>query len=347
MIAIRGQTSTEYVVLLAVSLFFFAFVLTYVSDQISLMGRAKSTDAARSAVQSITDAARSVYYQGAGARQFVYVTFPEGTEEGSPRIVNNTVTLQLYRSDISYKTDFPIYGTLPNASGTYSLEIFSDGASVRVGILPFIVVPSSLFYSMCAANTSQSSNAVLSFTNNLATITKIDLVKTWPSSSVNLTLSDSSLTLAQGESHNVPITVTAGANVAGTFSGTISANTTNYTMSIPVTVTVSACYSLPSVAYGAIDTFKNSSYTDSKFVFTPAETIQITGGNWTSNSQVTVDIKNPASASVFGYPKNVPSDGSGNINDSWNTANATAGSYTIYANQTGTTKTKVITVKGC
>ena len=347
MITIRGQTSTEYVVLLAVSLFFFIFVLTYVSDQISLMGRAKSVDAARTAVKSIADAARSVYYQGAGARQFVYVTFPAGTEEGSPRIVNNTVTLQLYSSDISYKTDFPLYGTLPNASGTYRLEILSDGASVRVGILPFIVVPSSLFYSMCAANTSQSSNAVLSFTNNLEAVTKIDIVKTWPHTSVTLALSDSSLTLAQGASYNVTVTVTAGANVTGTFSGTINANTTNYTMSIPVTVTVSPCYALPTIAYGAIDTFKNSSYTDSKFVFTPAETIQITGGNWTSNSQVTVDIKNPASASVSGYPKNVLSDGSGNINDSWNTANATAGAYTIYANQTGTTKSKIVTVKGC
>lgn len=344
----KGQLGIEYVVLLSISITLFIAVVYVANDQIVSLSRQQGLNNAKNALKSLADSATAVYSEGSGAKRVMSVVFPEGVDAGSPQIVNNTVTLKYYGSDLSYKLDFPVSGALPSASGVYEIVLLSEGGSVTIGTVYFSVSPASLSYSFCSSNSSQTQSQVLVFSNNRNATTPVTLSQNWSASGMNVNFSPPSFDLAVGGSQEVTVNATVGPNIIGTASGLLVANTTNYSAVIPVIVTSIGCGGpLPPVSSIRITTFKDGSYTAEKQAFTPAESVTITGTQWAPSSSVTLDIRNPSNASVSGYPKAVPTNATGGFTDVLAPGGLTPGMYTSVANQSATAKSTTFTLRGC
>ena len=352
----KGQTSAEYVILLAVSIIFFLIIIIVAYGQFANMGQVKSRDISVNSLKQIAEAAKEVYLQGSGARKTVVVTFPPEVEDNSIVITNNSLHLKHAGTDISIPIDFPIYGNLPTEAGTYEIILVSEGNQVRVGTAEFSVTPSSITFSFCQSNSSQASAQNLTFTNLQNYSINLSLAVDWTQANITLGISNSSLHLVAYGSQIVAVSTTLGVNMTGTYSGFITTNSSNTTTAVPVTVTTldCTCYgtgaganvSCTNVSYIRIKTYSNNSYVREKVAFDLPPNATITTGNWTANSTITLDIKDPSSNSVSGYPKNVQANSSGGYSEQWPVIGS-YGTYTLIVNDSSISVNKIIQVTSC
>jgi hypothetical protein len=354
--ALKGQTSSEYVILLTISILFFLIIIVIAYEQFANIGSVKSRDISVNSLKQIAEAAKEVYLQGSGAQKMVVVTFPPEVEDNSITIQNNSLHLNHAGTDISMPVDFPVYGNLPNSSGTYELLLISEGSQVRIGVSDFSVNPSSLTFSFCQSNGSQTGMQNITFTNLHGYNLSINLSTDWIHTNATLSLSNSSLLLGAYASQNVLVSTNLGTNVTGIFSGSIEAKTANTTIIIPVTVETLDCVCTggpggtgpcKNQSHVKIKTYANASYAKEKVAFDLPPNVVITLGNWTANITVTLDVKDVANTSISGYPKNVQTNSSGGYSETWNIGTYGTGAYTIYSNDSTITKTKIIQVTQC
>jgi len=319
----KGQTSIEYIILLAISILFFLVIIIIAYEQFANVGQVKSRDISVNSLKTIASAAKEVYLQGSGARKTVVVTFPPEVEDNSLGIVNNSLHLIHAGTDVSFPVDYPIYGNLPTSAGTYEITLISIGTAVQIGLAPFYTSPQSFAFDFCAATSILSSNDTLTVTNQQNETLDVTLAVDWTYANVTLGVSNSSLTLPA----NIPQNVTVSTNIStgaaiGSYTGSIILNTTNYSVSAPVTINIinCTCTSGPggactNLSYIHIKTYSNSSYSQEKVAFSAPTNTTITTGNWSANSTITIDIKDPSNASIPGYPKNVTTNSSGGYID--------------------------------
>ena len=353
----KGQVSIEYVILLAVSLIFFIAIIAIAYDQFAGIGQVKSRDISVNSLKTIASAAKEVYLQGSGARKTVVVTFPPEVEDNSIGITNNSLHLIHAGTDISFPVDYPIRGDLPTSAGTYEITLISIGTAVQIGMAPIFLSPPSLIFNFCAgANSTLSSNSTLSVTNQQNETMDVSLIVDWTYVNVTLNVSNSLLNLAPYDLYDAIVfaNVSPSAEV-GTYIGSIIANNTNYSTSIPVTVNVNNCTcsgtgpgsnaTCTNVSYIRIKTYSNSSYTQEKVAFDTPRFTTITTGNWSPNTLITIDIKDPTNVSMIGYPKNVTTNSSGGYTDTTPIIGL-VGTYTILISDTYATNT-TFNLTGC
>ncbi len=103
----------------------------------------------------------------------------------------------------------------------------------------------------------------------------------------------------------------------------------------------------PAISYLNVSTWKNASYDIPKYVFSPAEVVEIIGGNWLANSSVTLDVKGLGNVSVSGYPKLVLTNSTGYFTDSFFALGLPAGNYSVYANDSARARTYFFNVTDC
>lgn len=338
----RGQAGVEYTILLAVSIAIFAIVIFLVLDQVSAVGKSRSLDAARAAIEEIKQAAKEVYYQGKDARKTVTITIPDGTTVS--QITNNTIALKHYQSDIFVKTDFPIYGTLPQNPGTYAIEVVSEGINIRIGPAIFTASPTSIIFDFCSRNTSQFYIKEIKFTNLQNYSININLLLPWTHTNVTLNLSESSFSLPSTSSKNISVTANVNSNAVGTFSGSITATSGNASITIPVSVVVAQCAALPNISYVTIATFKDYSYTIPRNNFPFPPNITITTGNWTPSGSITIKIRDPSQSLVYEDTKLTNTTGGYKL--VW-TSSRSLGNYTIYVNDSEDTVNSTFGLVSC
>lgn len=338
----RGQTSVEQVVLLALSFVIFTIVLFVASDQLANTSKVQTREKTIAVLERVKNAINEVYLQGAGARQTVLVDFPTEVEKDSFKIINNSLTVKLYGSDFSVKLDVPISGELP--SGTYYLEIISEGNSVSLGVPSLTVSPSFLVFSFCYSQNIQSAQSSLIFTNQKNFSLNINLTKNWTHSpTANISLSNTSLIIPPGESRDVTVTATLAANTTGLFSGKIVATSENYSRDIPISIDSKICGVSP-VSYLLIATYKDENYSieSSNFTFPPNATI--TTGNWPPNSYITIKIFDPNAQLV--YQNTTQTNSSGIYSFVWPIVGA-LGNYTISVNSSSTFVNTTFSLVSC
>jgi len=354
--ALKGQTSSEYVILLTISILFFLIIIVIAYEQFANIGSVKSRDISVNSLKQIAETAKEVYLQGSGAQKMVVVTFPPEVEDNSITIQNNSLHVNHAGTDISIPVDFPIYGMLPNSSGTYEILLISEGSQVRIGVSDFSVNPSSFIFSFCQFNGSQTGSQNLTFTNLQSYPINITLSLDWSYTNATIALSNSSPNLSAYGSQTMTVTANLGTNVTGTFSGSIEAKTANSTIIIPVTVETLDCVCTgtgtgtgpcKNQSHVKIKTYANASYVKEKVAFDLPPNVVISLGNWTANITVTLNIKDVSNVSVSGYPKNVQVNSSGGYSETWNIGTYGTGQYTIFSNDSTITKTKIIQVTQC
>jgi uncharacterized protein YodC (DUF2158 family) len=95
-----------------------------------------------------------------------------------------------------------------------------------------------------------------------------------------------------------------------------------------------------------VKTYKDASFTTEKEIFTPAESVNVTGSGWSPGSAVTVKITGPG-GTVSGYPKDLTANGTGGVSDSWFPAGAQSGTYYLILNDSETSVSSNFTISSC
>lgn len=183
----------------------------------------------------------------------------------------------------------------------------------------------------------------------------ISLSFQWAHSDVTVNAGSMSFSLSPYEDRNITITFSSNSDAIGVYGGMLTINGNSSSMSDTIEVPISADVTVPGgppcipVDIG-IWTYLDSGYSVPESNFSSSENVQITGGDWTANSTVTVNIflnsAGPGSP-VSGYPKGVPTDGTGEFTDSWNARGAGVGVYNVSVNQTGKIASYLFNVTSC
>ena len=219
---------------------------------------------------------------------------------------------------------------------------------MTVGVVPFSVEPSSLLFVYCSLNSTQVQSKTLNFSNNQNTTVPVTITQSWNHTAISLNTSPTTFTLSVSGSQNVTVSITINSSSVGLFSGSLTANTTNYSTTIPISVNSNSCSSaVPSIATVTIKSYSNSSYLVEKQAFTPIQNVTTAGSGWSPSSTVTFDIRFPNSTSVSGYPKNISTSGAGSFTDILSPTGLISGNYTAFANQSSTNSTTTFILRGC
>lgn len=129
----RGQSSTEFLVLMAAALLILAVILSVSNDQGGVISARKSELSASLAVSDLANACREVYGQGSGARKMVSVTLPRSYDPNLSGVNSTYIRIHVGRSDYVQTFPFQVTGTLPEQPGTFELLVSNTAGVISVG----------------------------------------------------------------------------------------------------------------------------------------------------------------------------------------------------------------------
>ncbi|MGM5485488.1 MAG: hypothetical protein ACQEP1_06485 [Nanobdellota archaeon] len=133
----RGQTSVEAVIILAVIVLLFSFILSFREETVSDIRASHNSKVISVFIDKIVNKAENVYHQGAGASSIDYVKVPAGVEFIDFRNHSLVVRTELSGEQDRYrKTSFNLTGEVPVANSTtgYCLNFTSHIGHVSVGV---------------------------------------------------------------------------------------------------------------------------------------------------------------------------------------------------------------------
>ena len=341
----KGQGGVEYIILLSFTVVFFLMVVYVVNDQLSLVNQQQRLEQAKFALSEIGNAATDVYQQGAGAQKVITVTFPQGIT-GPGVITDNTLQVSFEGSDLTYFLPFPISGNIPDSTGSFTLTLVSYGASVAIGSSIFSLSPTGISDSYCSPAGLLIVSKDITIINNIDESIDVNMSIDWSDWAVNFTLSDYSVTIPSYDSTNITATFDILPNILGVYSGTITYSRGNYSVIMPVVISVESCAGGDIVSYITVQTFNDSTYLypASKFYLPRISTITTNG--WVPNSAVTLDLKDPNNSSVSTFPKTVTVNSTGGYKEQWE-VNGIFGTYRVVVNSSGYNATTTFTVTPC
>jgi len=129
----KSQSASEYLIVLAIIITIVSMLMGSAYNMLSSSESKKKSLQAQDLVDEIGKASELVYQEGEGAKTRVYVTIPNAIisyrKTGNMIFVNLTqTTTQPY----VYPLNFPITMNLPNNSGSYWLNVSSNGTGVTI-----------------------------------------------------------------------------------------------------------------------------------------------------------------------------------------------------------------------
>lgn len=363
----RAQASLEILILTGIGLVVLALVISSAQERLTTSESALRVQQAQASANAIARAADEVFAQGSGTRRSVSIVIPEGLI--STALQNQTVVISMRHSggltDVLARANEQLYGAMPATPGAYTLWLTAQETSVLVEtgnaaitFDPLVLVHTALLNTTNATTTQLATTA----TNYGTTLISLTTSLVWTATSINVTYNntdDQAFSLSPGESRTIVLNVSIGANVTGSFSGTLNANASNgQTFQIGVIVeslagvcAVQSCPAASSViAYVTGGTYKDNTYTKAKLIFNPGEAnqvVDILGHPWVPGTTVTLKILNPSNSTLPGYPKNLVTNSTGSFTDTLDPTGFTPGLYTAIANSSTTNATNSFTVTGC
>ncbi|MEM4389356.1 MAG: hypothetical protein QXG98_01700 [Candidatus Micrarchaeia archaeon] len=355
----RGQSTVEFLAILAVALAVLVVVIALSSEQITDVGKARARADVRAAARELATAANQVYHQGAGARRLVAIRLPVGYNASRSFIANRTIGINYEGSDYLATADVEVEGTLPSSPGTHYLWVVARAGYVTIGPRALVFLPGLILVTATAANYRQSKSAYLNVSNEGNEPINVTLALFWSESAVNVSFSnpaDRNFQLGAGESRQIAFVVDINASVVGSYSGYIYANASNgESERIDFVVEVSPLTCLPTPGAPSacrptridIQTYLDALRTIPKKAFAASELIRLTGAGWGANASVTVDVRDPLNDSLPGFPQTVLSDQLGAFNLSFESAGLIPGSYLVLANSSNASASDYFVVTAC
>src|SRR3989338_5367793 len=167
----KAQASTEFLLVMGMSLLVLAIVFVLSNDQSSAINSKKSELQAVSAASDLANAARQVYAQGKGARRTVSIKLPPSYNQSASRVAPYTIVVNAGGTDYVESTSFILSGTLPGTSGVSALLVENAGTSVVIGS-PIASLNESAIAGIVASGLNYSRELIISsLTNGPSTVT--------------------------------------------------------------------------------------------------------------------------------------------------------------------------------
>lgn len=239
----QGQTSIEFLVLLAISTFILIAVVVISNEQVGGIRIAKEESDATNAIRDISSAAKEVYAQGEGAKKQVYVVLPSSYEANESLIENQSIKIRSRGTDYISIEDFDVHGNLPSTSGAHWIWVISEENRVRIGYAMLSLSKNSIYLVM-DRNTSASTS--FSVENIWGSEFTVSTNQTWNDSIVTMDRNPSSnFNLGDGEQQTIELSFSAGETAVGYYTGNIyltadDGSGNNETIRLPVTIDVIA-----------------------------------------------------------------------------------------------------------
>lgn len=235
----KGQTSVEFLVLLAVGIVVLSVIVIIASGQTGDLAKIKEQNEAKNAVLDLSAAAKEVYAQGEGAKKQVYVIFPSSYEPSESYVSGKAIKLRARETDFVSEENFDVHGFLPGSSGAHWVWVISEGNKVRIG----------------SAMISLSKNSIYLIINKNSSATdSVDVISIWPSNinvsgilewnneNVTLDAAPLSFSLSPNQVRTIGIETVANEQPVGFYNGKIDFTATDgmnsETVELPITVEV-------------------------------------------------------------------------------------------------------------
>jgi hypothetical protein len=360
--ATRGQTATEFLMILVVVLLLLIPVTFFISQQSAESSRVIQ---ARIAVDTLAKTSNFVFYEAPGAVQTVLLTIPGGVDfaksyigrpsTASAQILRREINLNLLviggDADVFAPTDGDVCGNWPSTSGTYLFHLRKlDSGCVLITPfeLGFILSPATYSTTLSPGN---QTTFILTAESLIATNQTVTLTAAGGTASF-LSFASNPLALPGNGQVSTTVTVTIPLNTtAGTFDGTIIGESDNSSMEIPIRITVAAVGNFTIIssqkANYSVTPYNNSDYNITSYFFTQGGVVNLFGNGWPQFSTVTFDVKNSANASVTSFPRLNTTDQFGFVTTDFDPAGLPTGTYTVYLNNSNTTVTSTVEVVAC
>lgn len=214
----RGQTSIEFLVLLAVTLLVLTVAISISFENMTDVSQLKERNDANNAVMDLSGAAKEVYAQGVGARKEVYVVFPSGYSPIKSSVGNQAIRINANGNDYVEVENFKVRGSLPGTPGAHWIWVVSEGNIVRIGDALLDFDKNALFLVM---NENSTQSAQFTVTNIWTSGVNVTASRAWTAGQVSFSGVPSSFSLSPNSSQNINLQFTSGVNSTGFYSGEI------------------------------------------------------------------------------------------------------------------------------
>ncbi len=355
----RGQAAIELLLVLA---FAGLLLLPFVWTALKTSQTDTTLVQARKLVNDLASAAEYVYAQGPGSIARVRGTVPAGVvwnesyigkpawagAGASEREINLRVETSSGYNDVWKTTNARLRGSWPDGPGVYVFNVYmsDDGYVIITPYLSIVVDPHYQYLSVPAGNTSTFQYSVSNYLDGSVGITMnvTGEVGSW------VTLSNATaVILSQGREYfNATVAVPYNASPRIHYATIVvsGANATEY-LEVEVNVynstIVTGNYTRPVYT---VQTYKDPGYTVPWDVFYQGKIVNITGSGWDPNSIVTLNVS-VGGTPLTGFPKDVQTDSSGNVQYYLVTNNLVPGTYLVELNDSTDVRTTSFEVREC
>lgn len=121
----KAQAALEYMIVASIALLMLVPTIMNGWDSTAQLGTSVNFQKARTAVTQMSDAAKTVYYQGAPAAMTISVAFPENIiiTNVSGKEIFFRMKLKGESMDVAEFLDFNVTGSLSNSSGIHEIYL--------------------------------------------------------------------------------------------------------------------------------------------------------------------------------------------------------------------------------
>ena len=247
----NGQAATELIIILGVALVVVVLFFVLSANMLTGARSQQNYDDARVSVQSLAEAADSVYAQGEGAARKVAITLPADTVFGSNYTyigapsssfaAQNSININVNGTDVSGVSRTSLSGQFPAKPGKYTMRVTSRGSYVE--IYPYLVDVDKRSITIVMAHGETRSAQITVTRASLEKVT-VEPSQNWGFTDVEMEIAPSSAFGASNAGTVITVTVTARSFASGiynsqiTLTATGNESETSETINIPVSVNV-------------------------------------------------------------------------------------------------------------
>ena len=246
-----GQAATELVIILGVALVVVVLFFVLSANMLTDARTQQNYDDARVSVQTLLEAADSVYAQGEGATRKVTIIIPTDTNFGSnytyigapssSAAAQNGININVNGTDVSGLSRTALSGKFPAKAGKYTMRVTSRGAYVE--IYPYLVDVDKRSIAIVMARGETRSATITVTRVSLETVT-VEPSKNWGFADVTMNVAPSTAFAGSSAGTTITVTVTSNAFASNIYNSQITLTAigneskTSESINIPVSVNV-------------------------------------------------------------------------------------------------------------
>jgi len=233
----RGQTTTEALLVLSISIFLLIFFLSTIYDQIYNSNILEQQKIGSAAVRALAKEVDDAYFLGAGTVKNVYITLPRLVDYDYSYISGKSIILRVEQTDYISSTKVDVRGAWPDHSGVSVFSIRAFGDFVTLADQPVYFSPAQLNLVVLQG---ESSDENILITNVSDSQKDYNFYSEFPSAGSGVVLSTTAvnpITVDFNSSEIVSLNISCDSDAFGNYDGKVvfvPSNSTDANISVPI-----------------------------------------------------------------------------------------------------------------